>query len=71
MSNPSVAVDGTFPGLAGKRSPKGAPDQARKEISDLAVVPLAELFQRLHSTETGLKARAPPAACWTRPACGN
>ena len=36
--------------------PKGAPDQAGKEISDLAVVPLADLFQRLHSTETGLKA---------------
>ena len=56
MSNPSVAPNGTLPGPAGERSPKGAPDQAGKEISDLAVVPLADLFQRLHSTETGLKA---------------
>ncbi len=56
MSNPSVAPNGTLPGPAGERSPKGAPDQAGPEISDLAAVPLAELFKRLHSTETGLKA---------------
>ena len=51
MSNPSVAPNGTLAGPAGERSPKGAPDQAGKEISDLAAVPLADLFQRLHSTD--------------------
>jgi Mg2+-importing ATPase len=53
MSNPSVAPNGALPGPAEERSPKGAPDQAG---SDLAVVPLADLFQRLRSSETGLKA---------------
>ncbi len=56
MSNRSVAPKGALPGPAGERSPKRAPDQAGNEISDLAVVPLADLFQRLHSTETGMKA---------------
>jgi len=56
MSNPSVAPNGTLPGPAGERSQKGAPDQAGPEISDLAVVPLADLFQRLHSTDAGLSA---------------
>ena len=56
MSNRSVAPNGTLPGPVGERSPKGAPDQAGNEITDHAVVPLADLFQRLHSTETGMKA---------------
>ena len=41
---------------AGERSTKGAPAQAAPEISDLAVVPLPDLLQRLHSTDTGLSA---------------
>ncbi len=52
MSQPKAAV----PEPAGARSQKGAPRQAGPQISDLAVVPLADLFQRLHSTKTGLQA---------------
>jgi P-type Mg2+ transporter len=39
-----------------ERSAKGAPEQAASEISELAVVPLRDLLQRLHSTEAGLNA---------------
>jgi hypothetical protein len=40
MSNPSVAPNRTLDGPAGER-----------KILDLAVVPLADLFQQLHSTD--------------------
>src|SRR5271166_6346838 len=56
MSNPSVAPNGSLPGPRGERSPKGPPDQTGPEISDFAAVPLADLFQRLHSTPAGLSA---------------
>src|SRR5208337_4069418 len=42
--------------LPGERSPKGAPEQAGPQILDLAVVPLADLYQRLNSTDHGLRA---------------
>jgi Mg2+-importing ATPase len=35
---------------------KGAPEQAAPEIAALAAVPLPELLQRLHSTDSGLRA---------------
>src|SRR5271166_5794390 len=53
---PSLTPNATVPQPAGKRSPKGAPDQAGPGTSDLAVVPLADLYQRLNSTDHGLRA---------------
>ena len=41
---------------AGKRAANSAAEQAAPEISDLAIVPLPELLQRLHTTATGLGA---------------
>ena len=52
----SVAPNAGISPPADKRATKSATAQAPTEISDLAVVPLADLFQRLHSTRTGLGA---------------
>ena len=60
MSTPSVAPNDILPGPGGERSPNSAPDQGTG-ISDIAVVPLADLFQRLHSTDAGLSASAAAA----------
>ena len=46
----------TVPQPAGERSTKGAGEQAAPEISELAVVPLPDLFQQFHSTDAGLRA---------------
>ena len=51
---PSLTPDAAVPQPTGRRSPKGAPEQAAPGISDLAAVPLPDLLQRLHSTEAGL-----------------
>ncbi len=57
MNEPlSVSPDATSPQSAGERSAKGVAVQAAPEISDLADVPLADLLQRLHSTNVGLSA---------------
>ena len=61
MSQHKAAV----PEPAGARSQKGAPVEAGPEISDPAVVPLADLFQQLHSTEAGLSASAAAAVLET------
>ena len=53
---PFLTPDAAAPRPTPERSGKGAPEQATAEISDLALVPLAELLQRLHSTEAGLSA---------------
>ncbi|HTR13871.1 MAG TPA: magnesium-translocating P-type ATPase [Roseiarcus sp.] len=42
-------------------STKGDPGEAKPAMSDLAALPLADLFQRLHSTEAGLTASASAA----------
>jgi len=39
-----------------ERSTKSSSEQAAPEISELAVVPLPDLLQRLHSTDNGLSA---------------
>ena len=52
----SVATKTGATQTAGKRAIKGAAAEASPEIAELAGVPLAELFQRLHSTNTGLGA---------------
>jgi len=46
---------------ARKRAAYSAVEQTVPEISDLAAVPLAELLQRLHSTDTGLRASSAAA----------
>jgi len=51
----SVVPDTTVPQPAGQRPAIGAP-KAAPEISELADVPLSELLQRLHSTDSGLRA---------------
>jgi len=61
MSQQKAAV----PEPDGARSQKGAPVEAGPEISDPAVVPLADLFQQLHSTEAGLSASAAAAVLET------
>ena len=50
----SVATKTGATQTAGKRAIKGAAAEASPEMADLAGVPLADLFQRLHSTDTGL-----------------
>ncbi len=55
---PSLTPDTAVPQSTGERSSKGAPEPTAAEISDLAVVPLPDLLQRLHSTDTGLSASA-------------
>ncbi|MGD0076534.1 MAG: cation-transporting P-type ATPase, partial [Candidatus Binataceae bacterium] len=45
---------------AGERSTKGAAEHVAPGTSDLALLPLPELLQFLHSTDTGLS--APDAA---------
>ena len=52
---PSVTPDAASPQSAAERSPRGAPEAA-PEISELAVVPLPDLLQRPHATDTGLSA---------------
>ena len=56
--NPSLSVipSGAAPQPAGKRAANSADEQAAAEVSDLAIVPLPDLLQRLHSTEVGLRA---------------
>jgi Mg2+-importing ATPase len=56
--NPSLSVipSGADPQPAGKRAANSADEQAAAEVSDLAIVPLPDLLQRLHSTEVGLRA---------------
>src|SRR5208283_5595541 len=39
-----------------ERSTRGAPDPAAPEISEIAALPLPDLLQRLHSSDTGLSA---------------
>ena len=57
MNQPlSVTPNAAAPQPAGERSTKGAAKYAAPETSDLAVIPLAELLQLLHSTDTGLSA---------------
>ena len=51
----SVTPNGAAPQPAGKRAANSADEQAAPEISDLAIVPLPDLLQRLHSTEVGLR----------------
>ncbi len=46
---------------AAERATHDAGESAAPEISDLAAVPLPELFQRLHSTSTGLSASSAAA----------
>ena len=53
---PSLTPDPAALEFPKKRSTMGAADQARPGTSDLAIVPLADLFQRLHSTDAGLSA---------------
>ena len=53
---PGVTPNGDAAQSAGKRAAKNAAEQAAPEISDLAVVPLPDLLQRLHSTDAGLSA---------------
>src|SRR5208337_3481844 len=53
---PSLTPNATVLAPAGERPSKDAPEHAGPEISDLAVVPLADLFERLHSTDAGLSA---------------
>ncbi len=53
---PSSTPNATVPQPAGEGSTEGAPKQTAPEISDLATVPLPDLFQRLHSTDAGLNA---------------
>ncbi len=52
----SVIPSGAAPQPAGKRAANSADEQAAAEVSDLAIVPLPDLLQRLHSTEVGLRA---------------
>jgi Mg2+-importing ATPase len=54
--SPSLTPDSGVSQPGGEPSAKGAPEQTGAEISDLAVVPLADLFQQLHSTDSGLSA---------------
>jgi Mg2+-importing ATPase len=56
--NPSLSIipSGAAPQPAGKRAANSADEQAAAEVSDLAIVPLPDLLQRLHSTEVGLRA---------------
>ncbi len=56
--NPSLSIipSGAAPQPAGKRAANSADEQAAAEASDLAIVPLPDLLQRLHSTEVGLRA---------------
>ncbi len=51
-----VTPNAVRPQRDSERSGGGATTQATQEISELAVVPLADLFQRLHSTDSGLSA---------------
>ncbi len=51
----SVIPSGAAPQPAGKRAANSADEQAAAEVSDLAIVPLPDLLQRLHSTEVGLR----------------
>ena len=53
---PSLAPNGAAAVPAVVGSTKGAPERAETGTSDLAVVPLPDLFQRLHSTDHGLSA---------------
>jgi P-type Mg2+ transporter len=52
----SITRGAAAPPPAEKRASKSAAEQPVPEISDLAVVPLVDLFQRLRSTESGLRA---------------
>ncbi|HLN11469.1 MAG TPA: cation-transporting P-type ATPase, partial [Xanthobacteraceae bacterium] len=57
MSRPlSITPDAAAPQRAGERSTKGAAGPAAPETSDLAVLPLPDLMQMLHSADTGLSA---------------
>jgi Mg2+-importing ATPase len=56
----SVTPNATAPQPAGERSTKGAAERVAPGTSDLALLPLPELLQFLHSTDTGLS--APDAA---------
>ena len=51
----SVTPRGAAPQPAGKRAANSADEQAAPEVSDLAIVPLPDLLQRLHSTASGLR----------------
>ena len=53
---PSSAPDAAVREFAGARVTKGAPEHAGTGAEDVAVVPLPDLFQRLHSTDAGLRA---------------
>ena len=53
---PSLTPDSAVLESPEKRSTMNAADQARPGTSDLAIVSLADLFQRLHSTDAGLSA---------------
>src|SRR5208282_2395674 len=55
MSQPSL-TPAAAPQSAPGRSTQGAPEQAAPAISELAAIPLPDLFQRLHSSEAGLSA---------------
>ena len=50
----SVSPNASAPQPAAERPTEAATEKAASEISDLAVVPLPDLFQRLHSTDSGL-----------------
>ncbi len=54
--SPSLTPKATVPVSPTERPIKIAPEQAGPGISDLAVVPFADLFQRLNSTDHGLRA---------------
>ena len=56
MNQPSSLPPAAAPQPTDERSTSGAPEQAAPGISDLAAVPLSDLFQRLHSSEAGLSA---------------
>src|SRR5208283_6179956 len=49
-----VSPNASAPQPAAERPTEAATEKAASEISDLAVVPLPDLFQRLHSTDSGL-----------------
>ena len=57
MNQPlSVTPNAAAPRPAGARSAKGAAEHAAPGTPDLAVLPLSDLLQLLHSTDTGLSA---------------
>ncbi|MGO9392156.1 magnesium-translocating P-type ATPase [Rhodoblastus sp.] len=53
---PSVRPDAASAQPPVQRSTRGAPDPAAPEISEIAALPLPDLLQRLHSSDTGLRA---------------